>query len=364
MLMLLHLVAGTRPNFVKIAPLFHTLKMEKGWTLRVIHTGQHYDPEMSSHFYRDLNLPAPDYDLNVGDGTHIEQIAKIMLGYEKVCAQEHPSLVIVVGDVNSTLACALSAKKFGFKVAHLEAGLRNHDSSMPEELNRVLTDRIADILWTPSQDADTNLLSEGIPSSRVFRVGNIMIDTFEMLREKIRQEPLAADISKTVPNFVVVTFHRPSNVDHKKNLSAIVENLIRLSQIIPVVFPVHPRTKKSLGHFGLWESLSHAKNMILLPAMSYTSFMGLVSRAHFVITDSGGIQEESTYLGIPCLTLRDTTERPITVILGTNRLVNISELYDAALSIQNGNRKKGCCPELWDGRTSLRIRDQLRQLAI
>ena len=358
----LHLVGGARPNFMKIGPLYHALKDEPWCDVRIIHTGQHYDREMSDGFFEDLNLPKPHRSLGVGSGSATEQIARIMLAYDPVCAEEKPDLVVVVGDVNSTLACALTAKKQGRKVAHLEAGLRSRDLTMPEELNRILTDQLADLLWTPSLDADENLRQEGIPASRIQRVGNIMIDSFEMLRERIAKEPLPNSIRdlKSPSGFGVVTLHRPANVDDEGRLREILTKFAQLSETLPLVFPVHPRTRKNLVEFGLWSELESNRGFHLLPPASYIAFMRLVSEAKLVVTDSGGIQEETSYLGIPCLTLRDNTERPITITEGTNRLVKPAELCEVALACLDHRNFPTKPISLWDGKTALRIRDLLR----
>jgi UDP-N-acetylglucosamine 2-epimerase (non-hydrolysing) len=318
-----HLVAAARPNFMKIAPLYHAMKNTDWCTPILVHTGQHYDANMSDAFFRDLNLPAPEIHLGVGSGTHAEQTGKVMIAYEAVCAESNPDWVIVVGDVNSTIACALAAKKLLVDVAHLEAGLRSGDRRMPEEINRLATDAISDLLWTPSSDASDNLRREGVPDARIDLVGNIMIDSFELMRKQIKAIDPSSVSGMRGGDYAVVTLHRPSNVDHCETLSALVSLLVQISKDIKLVFPLHPRTHRKLQDFGLYETLRGASGIALLEPQGYCNFMSLVMGARFVMTDSGGIQEETSYLDIPCLTLRDTTERPITISHGSNRLVTL-----------------------------------------
>jgi len=351
-----HLVAGARPNFMKVAPIWHALTYETWCEPRIVHTGQHYDDRMSSQFFRDFNLPPAHYSLGVGSGTHAQQTAEIMLSYEKVCLAEPPTLVIVVGDVNSTLAAALVAKKLNIPVAHLEAGLRSGDRAMPEEINRLVTDAIADLLWTPSPDADDNLRKEGHSPQSIIRVGNVMIDAFEMLRPVIDSVSIGNLTSFKRRNYAVVTIHRPSNVDSESQLSSIVDALLKVNSDWPLVFPVHPRTESSLKRFGIKQHLIDA-GVTLLEPLGYKEFMALVMNSRLVVTDSGGVQEETSYLGIPCFTLRENTERPITVTHGTNKLVNASELVDAIRGL-----KPVCCVdiELWDGQAANRVVENLR----
>jgi len=296
----IHLVAGARPNFMKIAPLYHALTKEPWCKCVIVHTGQHYDTQMSDAFFTDLALPSPDIELNVGSGTHAEQTAAVMTAYEKVCVAAPPDLVVVVGDVNSTLACTLAAKKLCLPVAHLEAGLRSGDRTMPEEINRVVTDSIADYLWTPSPDGDGNLLREGVDKARIRRVGNIMIDSLEMLRPRIEARRMADELKLAKGGYAVVTLHRPANVDDRVKLQTIVESLRKLAADMPLVFPVHPRTRANLQKFGLLEGVSSQPGMRLLEPLGYVDFMSLVFTSRLIVTDSGGIQEETTYLGIPC----------------------------------------------------------------
>jgi UDP-N-acetylglucosamine 2-epimerase (non-hydrolysing) len=356
-----HLVAGARPNFMKVAPLYHALAGE-AWCARVlVHTGQHYDPQMSGAFFDDLGLPAPDVNLGIGSGTHAEQTAGVMLAYEKLCIAQPPDLVVVVGDVNSTLACTIAAKKLGLPVAHLEAGLRSGDRTMPEEINRIVTDALADVLWTPSVDADTNLRREGVDESRIQRVGNIMIDSFELQRPRIAARKLAAQLALPPDNYGVVTLHRPSNVDDPMVLTALVDSLCAVAERLQLVFVVHPRTRERLRAHGLSDRIAAAKGLRLLEPLGYIDFMSLVTSSLLVITDSGGVQEETTYLGIPCLTVRSTTERPITVTQGTNRLVSASELEQAVTDVLRKGLRNVQRPELWDGRTASRIVALLRE---
>jgi UDP-N-acetylglucosamine 2-epimerase (non-hydrolysing) len=381
---LVHLIAAARPNFMKIAPLYHALRGEPAIETRIVHTGQHYDLNMSEIFFRDLGLPPPHIHLGVGSGTHGAQTAQVLAAYEQVLLAERPQMVIVVGDVNSTLACALAAAKIWYRpgasepehglarplIAHLEAGLRSFDRSMPEELNRLLTDQLADLLWTPSPDADENLRREGVAEWRIERVGNIMIDAFELLRPRIfATDTIRRELALSAQGYGVVTLHRPANVDDPARLAQWVAVLGRLAARLPLVFPVHPRTRKQLERHGLLERLSAARGLHLLEPLGYIEFMHLVCHARLVITDSGGLQEETTYLGIPCLTLRPNTERPITISEGTNRLCGLEnvetcfeqvlqdELEAAAAGISGPRR----VPALWDGRTAERVVASIRR---
>jgi UDP-N-acetylglucosamine 2-epimerase (non-hydrolysing) len=355
-----HLVAAARPNFMKVAPVLHELRRMPEIVSRLIHTGQHYDANMSDAFFRDLRLPAPDHHLGVGSGSHAEQTAKVMLAYDEVLRNEVPDLVIVPGDVNSTLAVTLTSAKMGVRIAHLEAGLRSYDRRMPEELNRIVTDSIADKLWTPSQDADENLLKEGVSPDRIECVGNVMIDSLEMLRGCIDNARSAERFGLEARKYAVATIHRPSNVDEKAQLLRIVRALEAVARVLPVVFPIHPRTARRIKEFDI--RLDGNVKLILLDPLSYIEFVSLVSEAALVITDSGGIQEETSYLDIPCLTLRETTERPITVLRGTNTLCRVEELMDYVAELLCGRSKRRGELPLWDGKTASRILFSVTQM--
>jgi UDP-N-acetylglucosamine 2-epimerase (non-hydrolysing) len=359
----IHLIAAARPNFMKIAPLYHALKASD-WAVPVlVHTGQHYDRNMADAILHDLGVPAPDFHLGIGSGSHAEQTGKVMIAYEKVCLEHRPDWIVVVGDVNSTAACAMVGAKLWIPVVHLEAGLRSRDRQMPEEINRLVTDAIADVLWTPSEDADQNLLAEGVPAEKIDRIGNIMIDSFEMLRGQIEAADSKQQLGLTAGEYALVTLHRPSNVDSAESLEPIVSALESAAQSLPVVFVAHPRTIKGLTTFDLKGRLEQATNIKLLEPVPYVKFMNLVTGARVVITDSGGLQEETTYLGIPCLTLRDNTERPITVSLGTNKLVDATTLGGNLQAILANDWPEGQCPSLWDGNTAERAVRALRRRA-
>lgn len=345
---------------MKIAPLYHKLRTEPWCRVAVVHTGQHYDPTMSEAFFKDLELPDPDHHLGVGSGSHAEQTAKVMVAYERLCHEARPDWTIVVGDVNSTMACTLVGAKLGIKVAHLEAGLRSRDRSMPEEINRIVTDALADLLWTPSPDADANLIDEGVSKERIERVGNIMIDSYEFLRSRIEAHHARDRFALGAKQYGVVTLHRPSNVDEQSALRLLMTELCDIAADIPLIFPVHPRTRERLRSFGLNQMVEQSPGLITTEPMGYIEFMSLVSEAAFIITDSGGVQEETTYLGIPCLTLRTTTERPITITEGTNRLVQPAELRAIVRNNLDGNGRKRQIPKLWDGHTAERVVGSLR----
>jgi UDP-N-acetylglucosamine 2-epimerase (non-hydrolysing) len=356
-----HLIAAARPNFMKVAPLFHALDRTDWAQPVLVHTGQHYDKNMSDAILKDLRVPVPDFHLGVGSGSHAEQTGGVMIAYEKVCLEDRPDWIVVVGDVNSTAACALVGAKLWIPVVHLEAGLRSGDRSMPEEINRLVTDAISDLLWTPSEDGDENLRNEGVAEHKIERVGNIMIDSFEMLRKNIEASNAREDLGLEANNYALVTLHRPSNVDAAETLAPIVDALMDAAASLPVVFVAHPRTIKGLDKFGLRERLEYADNVKLLEPVPYVRFMNLVTGARLVITDSGGLQEETTYLGIPCLTMRENTERPITVTRGTNKLVDAGSLADNLQAILAGNWPTGECPPLWDGKTAARAVESLRR---
>lgn len=351
---LIHLIAAARPNFMKIAPLYHAFKCLDFLEVEIVHTGQHYDYNMSDSFFEDLKLPQPDHNLGVGSGTHAQQTAAVMIAYEALCQQRPPNLVIVVGDVNSTLACSLVAAKMQLPLAHLEAGLRSGDRSMPEEINRIVTDSLCDLLWTPSPDADQHLLSAGISANKIVRVGNIMIDSLEMLREVIENQKITEELELVKNSYALVTLHRPSNVDSKPALTDLCQGLFQIAKRSKLVFPIHPRTKSRLEEFGLLKELEQSNSILLLEPQPYKQFMKLVFDCRLVITDSGGVQEETTYLGIPCITLRANTERPITISQGTNRLSDPARLCADVEQVLSC-RLATTIPDLWDGKTAGRV---------
>jgi len=343
---------------MKVAPLHRAFQKYKGPVQHLlVHTGQHYDRAMSKIFFEDLELPQPDFYLGVGSGTHAEQTARILVEFEKVVAEQRPDLVVVVGDVNSTLACSLVAVKLGIPVAHVEAGLRSFDRTMPEEINRILTDAIAEYLFVSEPSGVRNLRTEGVAEEKIFFVGNVMIDSLMYYREKARRSPIVRQLTLDGTPFMVVTLHRPNNVDDKESLDRILAAFERITQKATVVFPIHPRTRKMLTEFGLQQRAEQIANLKLLEPLGYLDFLALMERAQLVLTDSGGIQEETTYLGVPCLTLRKSTERPITVEVGTNQLCgdNLGLAVEQSLAILGGKKKAGLVPDLWDGRAATRI---------
>jgi len=347
---ILHVV-GARPNFMKVAPVLAALEAKAGVAQTLVHTGQHYDAAMSDVFFQQLGIPEPDVNLEVGSGTHARQTADIMTRLEPVVAARKPDLVLVYGDVNSTVAAALLCSKLGVRVGHVEAGLRAFDRSMPEEINRLVTDQLSDLLFTPSEDGDENLRLDGISAEKIHRVGNVMIDSL------VRLLPLANQCPKKFPErYVLVTLHRPSNVDESASLKGILELLLEINRKIAVVFPVHPRTRSRIAEIGFDPGSLH-----LCEPQPYIEFLALQSRATAVLTDSGGIQEETTYLGVPCLTLRENTERPVTVSMGTNVLVgrDRQKLSQELTRILDGQAKRGQIPPLWDGRAGERIAEIL-----
>ena len=357
------LVCGARPNIMKIAPLLRAIKEHdsKKQTCSVtpllVHTGQHYDYNMSKIFFQDLEIPDPDIYLGIGGGTQGEQTGKIIIEFEKIVNKERPNLVVVVGDVNSTLAAALASVKLHIPVAHVEAGLRSFDRQMPEEINRILTDSISDYLFTPSRDGNENLRKEGINTKKIFFVGNVMVDSLLYARTKAEQSKILQSLDLEKKEYALLTLHRPSNVDDEKNLKDIIEALIEISSYISIIFPVHPRTKRNIEKFSFKKFLLGDNRIIMVEPLGYVDFLATQMKAKFVLTDSGGIQEETTVFGIPCITLRSNTERPITITQGTNTLVgtNKEKIQEAALKIISGNLKRGILPELWDGRAAERI---------
>jgi UDP-N-acetylglucosamine 2-epimerase (non-hydrolysing) len=349
---------------MKVAPIFwEMLKHPEKFAQLLVHTGQHYDDNMSRVFFEDLALPQPDIYLGIGSGSHAQQTARIMVACESMLMKHKPDLVIVVGDVNSTLSCALTAAKLGIQVAHVESGLRSFDRTMPEEINRILTDHIADLLFTTEPSANENLRREGIAEEKIHFVGNVMIDTLVQLLPKAEgrwsaNHSISNYRSKTrnLREYALVTLHRPSNVDKPQSLQKIMRTLIDIAREVPVIFPVHPRTRKKMENTG--ENIEN-RSLILIEPLGYLDFLALMSHATFVITDSGGIQEETTYLGVPCLTLRDSTERPITITKGSNELVSLDTVAFHTDKIMEGAWKVGTIPEMWDGRSAERIVDIL-----
>jgi UDP-N-acetylglucosamine 2-epimerase (non-hydrolysing) len=356
-------VVGARPNFMKVAPIVAELKRHPNEFLPlVVHTGQHYDAAMSEAFFTDLDLPQPDVHLGVGSASHAAQTAAVMERFEPVVIQEKPDWVLVVGDVNSTFAAALVCVKLGVKVAHVEAGLRSRDRTMPEEINRVLTDQIADVLFTPSADADENLLAEGIQRERIRLVGNVMIDSLYQHLKRAQQSSIKERLGLTGARYGVLTLHRPSNVDDRKTLAGILAALETISNELPIIFPVHPRAAKTIAEHGLLERVKEIRNLQLIEPLGYLDFLNLYSGAQLVLTDSGGIQEETSVLGIPCLTLRENTERPATVTMGTNKIVGTDPdkiVSEALAALQQSVRTPAAIP-LWDGHTAERIVAELR----
>jgi UDP-N-acetylglucosamine 2-epimerase (non-hydrolysing) len=358
-----HLIAAARPNFMKVAPLFHALAAAEDFEPVLVHTGQHYDPNMSDQILADLRVPPPHHHLGIGSGSHAAQTGGVMIAYEQVALSDRPDWLVVVGDVNSTAACAMVGAKLGIPVVHLEAGLRSRDRTMPEEINRLVTDVLSDVLWTPSPDGDANLAAEGIAAGKISRVGNIMLDSFEMVRPQIEAADVPGELGLAGVPYAVVTLHRPSNVDEPAQLARLVDALEAAQRDLQLVFPVHPRTAARLDSAGLTERLRDAGVRLIEP-VPYIRFMSLVVGAAAVITDSGGVQEETTYLGIPCLTLRENTERPITIEQGTNRLSRadtlVADLRDSLAEADRGLQR----PENWDGRTAERCVEDLRRRTV
>ena len=356
-------IAGARPNFMKVAPIYAEMKRRPlEFAPMIVHTGQHYDVAMSDKFFDDLGMPKPDVHLGVGSGSHAVQTAKIMTEFEPVVLREKPNWLLVVGDVNSTIACALVCAKLGVKVAHVEAGLRSRDRTMPEEINRILTDSISDLLFTTSRDADENLAKEGIPHERIRFVGNVMIDSLMDHLKIAENSKVRQDLDLDGKDYAVLTLHRPSNVDDRSVFLGILDALLAVAKRLPIIFPLHPRTRVKIEEFGFAERIANS-NIRLVDPLGYLDFMRLYSGAKLVLTDSGGLQEETTVLGIPCLTLRHNTERPITIEMGTNILVGTDseKIKQTAFDVlDNGSSAANAkIPPLWDGKTARRICDEL-----
>lgn len=350
-------VVGARPNFMKVAPLHQEfVRHYSGEALHLIcHTGQHYDARMSQIFFEELGLPKPDFYLGIGSGSHAVQTARVMIEFEKILLQEKPDLVIVVGDVNSTIACTLVAKKMNIPVAHVESGLRSNDRNMPEEINRILTDSISDYLFVTEKSGMENLHREGVEAAKVFFTGNVMIDSLLNNSSRIAASGILREMGLTPSGYLLTTLHRPSNVDDRESLLKIIRVLNKYAETHKIVFPVHPRTRSNMEAFGLLKEIS--PNLLLCDPIGYIDFLCLVKHAALIITDSGGIQEESTYLGIQCITLRENTERPVTVEIGTNHLIgtDIDKVDQAITEVLGGKVKKGAIPPLWDGGAAARI---------
>ena len=357
------IIAGARPNFIKVAPVIHAISKAQlagsDIYFRLVHTGQHYDPKMSATFFTELNIPSPDINLECGGGTQAEQTAAIMIAFEKELKANPTDLVIVVGDVTSSMACSIVAKKLNTKVAHIEAGIRSYDLTMPEEINRLVTDSISDYFFTTSIWAGNNLRKAGVHDEQIFFVGNVMIDTLEANRARFTPPAIWESLQLVKGHYLVMTLHRPSNVDEPEKLKRIIETILNNVEELPVIFPIHPRTVKIFTSLGIAN-----ENMHLVDPMGYLEFNYLVSHSKAIITDSGGITEEATVFGIPCITLRENTERPETCEIGTNELVgtNSESIKKALQKLFSGNWKKGGIPELWDGHSSERIIQQLLSL--
>jgi UDP-N-acetylglucosamine 2-epimerase (non-hydrolysing) len=358
-------VVGARPNFMKVAPIHRALEKYSAEVKHlIVHTGQHYDYKMSDAFFQDLKMPNPDHFLNVGSGSHANQTAKIMVEFEKVCMDEKPDLIIVVGDVNSTIACALTAKKLHIPVAHVEAGLRSHDMLMPEEVNRVATDAITDYYFVTEKSGRENLLKNGVDEDKIFFVGNTMIDSQHFAKPLVEQTTIKQELGLSKGEYVLVTIHRPSNVDIPEQLKSLLEVFKEFSGERKIIFPIHPRTRKNIEKFGFNEFTESIDNLTLLEPLGYIDFLSLMMDADFILTDSGGIQEETTALGVPCLTMRTTTERPVTIEEGTNILIQPEAdiIRREFKKIISGDKKAGRIPQLWDGKAADRIADILTKL--
>ena len=349
-------VVGARPNFIKIAPVHRAFQKYSSKIIhKICHTGQHFDDKMSKVFFDELKMPKPDYFLGLGGGSHAVQTARIMVEFEKILIEEKPDLVIVPGDVNSTLAASLVAAKMHIPVAHVESGLRSFDRMMPEEINRVLADEISDYLFVTEKSGLQNLENEGVSKEKVFFTGNVMIDSLVHFTPNIDKSDILRNLKLEKQKYILSTFHRPSNVDTKEELQELIVAINKLAELSKLVFPIHPRTKNNMSNFGLLEKIH--SNVLLLEPQGYIDFLNLTKNAQLVITDSGGIQEETTFLGVQCITVRDNTERPITSEIGTNHMIGtkLTKVVEAAKDIISGNTKKGIIPELWDGRAAERI---------
>jgi UDP-N-acetylglucosamine 2-epimerase (non-hydrolysing) len=362
-------IVGARPNFMKVAPVMAEMTRRQGFEQCLVHTGQHYDAQLSKVFFDELDLPRPDIHLNIGGGSHAEQTGRMMIELEKVFRSKEPALVMVVGDVNSTLAASVTAAKLGIQIAHVEAGLRSFDRSMPEEINRIVTDALSDLLFTTEQSGNEHLLREGILPERIFFVGNVMIDTLLKSRQQAKSSDVLARLRLKPAAYAVLTLHRPSNVDQPERLQTILRVLTQVARQLPVVFPCHPRTWQRLQSLDLPPHMAtHGEEqkcgLILQQPLGYLDFLCLLSQAQFVLTDSGGVQEETTILDVPCLTLRDNTERPVTLLEGTNTLVGTSEerIVAEVAKIVAGQGKHGQIPALWDGQAATRIVEVLSRL--
>ncbi len=360
-------IVGARPNFMKVAPLHRAFQKRSEIESKIVHTGQHYDAKMSDVFFNQLELPQPHYFLGIGGGTHAQQTAKIMLEFEKVMEIEQPDLVLVVGDVTSTIACALVASKMHVPIVHVEAGLRSGDRRMSEEINRVLTDSISDLLFVTEQAGIDNLKREGVPDNKVFMVGNCMIDSLVHYRQKAQQLTVLNDFGVSKGEYVLMTMHRPANVDTAEGLLSILQIVADTVKYKKVIFPIHPRTRANIDKFGLNTHLNNIEGILLTEPQGYLEFLHLMENSSLVVTDSGGIQEETTYLQVPCLTFRDSTERPVTVELGTNQLLadlKPQTVHEKVVEILEGRIKQGIVPPLWDGNAAERIADILSSLAV
>jgi len=358
-------VVGARPNFMKVAPLHKEFLKHKNKIVHLIcHTGQHYDEKMSKVFFDELDLPKPDFYLGVGSGSHAEQTAKVMIEFEKVLIAENPDLIIVVGDVNSTIACSLAAVKMGIRTAHVEAGLRSYDRTMPEEINRILTDSISDYLFVTERNGIENLKREGVPEGKIHFVGNVMIDSLIYYLQKAEKSEVLGKYGLEKGKYILITLHRPSNVDMEAGLTGIISLLNNLAKERKILFPVHPRTKQNFEKFGILKKSGLSENLIITEPIGYIDFLCLTKNAELVITDSGGIQEETTYLGVQCITVRDNTERPVTIEVGTNWLIgtDLGKIESTAFEVLKGEAKKGKIPELWDGMAAERIAKILSKL--